>query len=83
MNMPHGRQLPGIRNVTQVLLTTRGRELLFQLCCFTTKFWQLNLLAVHLSVEIKGKSSKLKVFCRVQADAPIKSSVQCNIFLLS
>jgi hypothetical protein len=28
MNMPHGRQLPGIRNVTQVLLTKRDRELL-------------------------------------------------------
>jgi hypothetical protein len=80
MNMPHGRHLPGIRNVTQSLLTRRNRELLLPLCCFTTKCWQLKQLAEHRALEIKGTFSKLKVFCRVQADAPTKSSTECHIF---
>jgi hypothetical protein len=80
MNMLHGRQLLGIRNVTQVLLTRRDREVLLLLYCFTTKFWQLTVLTYHRAMEIEGKCSKLKVFCRVEADAPIESSIQCDIF---
>lgn len=58
----------------------RERDILLPLCFFTTKFWQLNLFADHRAVEREGKCSKLKVFCRVEADAPIKSSIQCHIF---
>jgi hypothetical protein len=63
MNMPHGRLLPGLRNVKQILLTRRDREIRLPLCCFTSKWWQFKTLLQLCEVEIDRTSSKLNLFC--------------------